>query len=46
MVSSLVELTSFKHSGRRWCIKIGHIPPKEIDECVVQSNDLLFHHGL
>jgi hypothetical protein len=24
---------------------IGHIVPEEIDECVVQNNDLLLHHG-
>jgi hypothetical protein len=46
MVSSLVDLASLEHSGRRWCIKIGHIPLKINDECVVQSNELLFHHGL
>jgi hypothetical protein len=46
MVSSFVDLASPKHGGRRWCLRIMHIPFEEIDDCVVQNSYLFLHHGL
>jgi len=45
MVSSLADMATLEHGGRRCCIKIGHTPLEEINKCAVQSRNLLFHHG-
>ncbi len=46
VISSLTDLASCRHTGRGCCDRSRHIPLQEINECVIQSINLLLHHCL